>query len=99
MKAPGNGIKSPGNGVKSPGNADPGNSRAYFASILYIGGRGSKNTNIEGTSFTDGPSHTLSHFNWCRCMSGKQPPQHEWPPLRKLKPRKANVSAKWDIIK
>ena len=35
MKAPGNGMKSPGNGVKSPGNADPGNSRAYFAST-YI---------------------------------------------------------------
>ena len=36
MKAPGNGIKSPGNGVKSPGNADPGNSRAYFASFTYV---------------------------------------------------------------
>ena len=35
IKFPGNGVKSPRNGVKSPGNADPGNSRAYFASIKY----------------------------------------------------------------
>ena len=35
IKSPGNGIKSPGNGVKSPGNADPGNSRAYFATRSF----------------------------------------------------------------
>ena len=40
IKSPGNGVKSPGNGVKSPGNADPGNSRAYFAShIIFMKGQ------------------------------------------------------------